>query len=176
MRTHIVTAGQVGVPGAQTGGLLFLVCVAIILFLMAATACSAIVRYVVALVLAASGPIALACHALPQTEPIARLWWRSLGAVLAIPVLQGLVLYAAQWMLLDPAHMLPAIGLPVEPGETLNLLIVIVLLWTCLRVPTLVRRYATQGGGGTNVLGTVVRVMLVQKLSQAVPLLGRAAR
>jgi hypothetical protein len=173
MRTHIRAAGQAGVPGTQTSGLLFLICVAIIVFLMAATACSAIVRFVVALLLAACGPLALACHALPQTDPIARLWWRSLGAVLAIPALQGLVLVAAQWMLLDPAHMLPATGLPVEPGEILNLLIVIVLLWTCVRVPALVRRLATDGGGKGGFLGMAVRVVAVQQMSRLLPVLGR---
>jgi hypothetical protein len=169
MRTHITTAGE-------TGGILFLVCVSIILFLMAATGCSAIVRFAIALVLTAGAPIALACHALPQTDPVARLWWRSFAGVLAVPVLQGFVLFAAQWMLLDPAAMMPLLGLPVEPGSVFNLFVVMVLLWTCVRVPGLVRRYATEGGRGNNFLGAVVRVVIVQQISRALPGIGRVFR
>ncbi|WP_328478799.1 hypothetical protein OHA21_38440 [Actinoplanes sp. NBC_00393] len=169
MRTHITTAGE-------TGGILFLVCVSIILFLMAATGCSAIVRFAIALVLTAGAPIALACHALPQTDPVARLWWRSFAGVLAVPILQGFVLFAAQWMLLDPAAMMPLLGLPVEPGSVFNLFVVMVLLWTCVRVPGLVRRYATEGGRGNNFLGMVVRVVLVQQISRALPGVGRVFR
>ncbi|MCY1141513.1 hypothetical protein OWR29_26245 [Actinoplanes sp. Pm04-4] len=169
MRNHITTAGQ-------TGGIVFLVCVAIILFLMAATGCSAIVRFVIALVLTASAPIALACHALPQTDPVARFWWRSFAGVLAVPILQGFVLFAAQWMLLDPQAMLPLLGLPVESGSVFNLFVVMVLLWTCVRVPGLVRRYATEGGRGNNFLGAVVRVVIVQQISRTLPGIGRAFR
>jgi hypothetical protein len=168
MRNHI-SAGQ-------GGGLLFLVCLSIILFLMAATGCSAVVRFVLALVLTAGAPIALACHALPQTDPIARLWWRSFAGVLAVPILQGFVLFAAQWMLLDPTAMLPMLGLPVEPGGVFNLFVVMVLLWTCVRVPGLVRRFATEGGRGNNVLGAVVRVVVVQQISRAIPGIGRVFR
>ena len=143
---------------------------------MAATGCSAIVRFAIALVLTAGAPIALACHALPQTDPVARLWWRSFAGILAVPILQGFVLFAAQWMLLDPAAMMPLLGLPVEPGSVFNLFVVMVLLWTCVRVPGLVRRYATEGGRGNNFLGMVVRVVLVQQISRALPGVGRVFR
>jgi hypothetical protein len=169
MRTHITTAGQ-------TGGIVFLVCVSIILFLMAATGCSAIVRFAIALVLTAGAPIALACHALPQTDPVARLWWRSFAGVLAVPILQGFVLFAAQWMLLDPQAMLPLLGLPFEPGSVFNLFVVMVLLWICVKVPGLVGRYATDGGRSNNFLGAVVRVVVVQQISRALPGIGRVFR
>jgi hypothetical protein len=169
MRTHITTAGQ-------TGGIVFLVCVTIILFLLAATACSAIVRFALALVLTAGAPIALACHALPQTDPVARLWWRSFAGVLAVPILQGFVLFAAQWMLLDPQAMLPLLGLPFEPGSVFNLFVVMVLLWICVKVPGLVGRYATDGGRSNNFLGAVVRVVVVQQISRALPGIGRVFR
>jgi hypothetical protein len=169
MRTHITTAGQ-------TGGIVFLVCVSIILFLLAATACSAIVRFALALVLTAGAPLALACHALPQTDPVARLWWRSFTGVLAVPILQGFILFAAQWMLLDPQAMLPLLGLPFEPGSVFNLFVVMVLLWICVKVPGLVSRYATDGGRSNNVLGAVVRVVIVQQISRALPGIGRVLR
>ncbi len=163
----------------QTVGLLFIVCLAIIVFLLAATACSVIVRFAVALVLTAAAPIALACHALPQTDPVARLWWRSYVSMLAIPVVQAFVLFAGQWMLLDTSHMLPVLGLPVEPGGVINLFVVMVLLWATVKVPGLMRRYATAGGGRNgNMLGMLVRVVVVQQLTRGlrIPGAGRGVR
>ncbi len=156
--------------------MLFVVCAAIIVVLLAATAMSVIVRFVVALVLTCIAPLALACHALPQTDPAARLWWRAYLGVLAVPIVQGFFLFAGQWMLLDTGQMLPLLGLPAEPGGVLNLFIVIVLLWTTVQVPGLMRRYVTAGGRGPNVLGAVVRVVVVQQLSRAIPGLGRGVR
>ncbi|MBB5110478.1 hypothetical protein FHU28_000317 [Micromonospora echinospora] len=170
IKTHLLAARD------QTAGLLFLVCLAIIVFLLAATACSVIVRFAVALILTAVAPIALACHALPQTDGVARMWWRSYVAMLAIPVAQAFVLFAGQWMLLDTSNMLPLLGLPVEPGGVLNLFVVMVLLWTTLKVPGLLRRYATSGGGrGGNPLGAIVRVVVVQQLTRGLRIPGLRA-
>ncbi|RAO38654.1 hypothetical protein PSN13_00773 [Micromonospora saelicesensis] len=171
VKTHLMAARD------QTAGLLFVVCLAIIVFLLAATACSVIVRFAVALVLTAVAPIALACHALPQTDPVARMWWRSYVAMLAIPVVQAFVLFAGQWMLLDTSTMLPLLGLPVEPGGVLNLFVVMVLLWTTVKVPGLMRRYATSGAGGRggNALGAVVRVVVVQQLTRGLRIPGLGA-
>ncbi|MBM0256528.1 hypothetical protein [Micromonospora sp. 4G55] len=172
IRTHI-TAGQ-----DKTAALLFVVCVAIIAVLLAGTAFSVIVRFAVVLVLTAAAPLALACHALPQTDAVARLWWKSYAGVLAVPVVQGFTLYAGQWMLTDPDHLLPVLGLPVDPGGLINLFVVMVMLWTTLRVPTLIRRYVSTGdsGRGANMLGAAVRVIVVQQVTRSVPGLGRAVR
>ncbi len=172
IKTHIVAAQN------PTGGLLFVVCVAIIAVLLAATTFSVIVRFAIVLVMTAFAPLALACHALPQTDPVARLWWRSFAGVLAVPVGQGFTLYAGQWMLTDPQHLLPALGLPVDPGGTANLFVVMVMLWTTLRVPTLMRRFVSTGnsGRGLNMLGAAVRVIVVQQATRSIPGLGRGLR
>ncbi|MEH0825972.1 MULTISPECIES: hypothetical protein [unclassified Micromonospora] len=172
IKTHL-TAGQ-----DKTAALLFVVCVAIIAVLLAGTAFSVIVRFAVVLVLTAAAPLALACHALPQTDPVARLWWKSYAGVLAVPVVQGFTLYAGQWMLTDPDHLLPVLGLPVDPDGVINLFVVMVMLWTTLRVPTLMRRYVATGdsGRGANMLGAAVRVIVVQQMTRSVPGLGRALR
>ncbi|MDG4803664.1 conjugal transfer protein TrbL family protein [Micromonospora sp. WMMD980] len=172
VKTHIA-AGQ-----DKTAALLFVICVAIIAVLLAGTAFSMIVRFAVVLVLTAAAPLALACHALPQTDPLARMWWRSYAGVLAVPVVQGFTLYAGQWMLTDPAHLLPVLGLPVEPGGVLNLFVVMVMLWTTLRVPHMMRRYVSAGnsGGGASMIGAAVRVIVVQQATRAVPGLRRGVR
>ncbi|MER7276647.1 conjugal transfer protein TrbL family protein [Dactylosporangium sp. NPDC000244] len=170
IKTNLVAAQN------QTTGVLFCVCGVLILILLGSAAFSMITRYAVLLILTAAAPLALACHALPQTDPVARLWWRSYTGVLAVPVAQGLTLYAGQWMLTDSSAMLPALGLPVDPGGVMNLFVVMVLLWTTVKVPSLLGRFATSGGQRPNAFGAVVRVVVVQQLSRAVPGIGRAAR
>ncbi|MGA8114114.1 MAG: hypothetical protein WCA46_10675 [Actinocatenispora sp.] len=156
----------------QTGGLLVVACLGIIVALLAATALSMIARFAAALVLTAIAPLALACHALPQTDPIARLWWRSYLGILAVPVVQAFFLFAGQWMLLDRHAMLPMLGLPVEPGGIINLLVVIVMLAATLMVPAAMRRYTTTAGGGRNVVGAMVRVVVVQQLTRGLRIPG----
>ncbi|MFI7208492.1 conjugal transfer protein TrbL family protein [Micromonospora aurantiaca (nom. illeg.)] len=173
IKTHIA-AGQ-----DKTAALLFVICAAIIAVLLASTTFSVIVRFAVVLVLTAFAPLALACHALPHTDPVARLWWKSYIGVLAVPVVQGFTLYAGQWMLTDPQHLLPVLGLPVEPGGVLNLFVIMVMLWTTLRVPALMRRYVAAGGSGgrgVNMLGAAVRVIVVQQVTRSIPGLGRGLR
>jgi hypothetical protein len=160
MKAHVHAASDKTVP------MLFAVIAAIITVLLATTTMSMLVRFAVLLVLAAAAPLALACHALPQTDPLARLWWRAFAGCLAIPVLQAFTLQAGQWMLEDPAHLLPELGLPMDPGAIVNMFIVIVLLWTTVKIPGLVRRYVTQGGRNPNFLGMIIRVVVVQQLTR----------
>jgi hypothetical protein len=154
--------------------LLFAVIALIITALLAMTAFSLVVRFSTLLVLTAAAPLALACHALPQTDGLARLWWRGYGGCLATPVLQALMLQAGEWMLLDPRHMLPALGFPGDPGPVLNLFVVMVLLWYTVKIPGLVGRFVSQSGRNTSFIGAVVRVVVVQQLAKAIPGIGRA--
>ncbi|MCO1593749.1 hypothetical protein M8C17_01050 [Micromonospora sp. RHAY321] len=171
IKTH-VAAGQ-----DKTAVLLFVVCVAIIAVLLASTAFSVIVRFAVVLVLTAFAPLALACHALPHTDPIARMWWKAYAGTLAVPVVQGFTLYAGQWMLTDPAHLLPVLGLPVDPGGVINLFVVMVMLWTTLRVPAMMSRFVSTGNGrGANMIGAAARVIVVQQVTRSIPGLGRGLR
>jgi hypothetical protein len=124
-----------------------------------------LVRIGVLIVLVGVSPVALACHATPFTDGAARLWWRSLAATLATVVLQAITLHTALSVFLDPDANLPTLGLPDDPTGTLNLFIVVCLLWVVIKIPGLMRRYATRGGGGTNVGGLIVRTVLVQQLT-----------
>jgi hypothetical protein len=170
IRTHLHAAANTTVP------LLFVVIGVIIVVLLVSTVLGMITRCAVLLVLTCIAPLALACHALPQTDPAARMWWRAYTGCLTIPVLQAFTLTAGYWALLDPTHLLPLLGISPDPGGVANLLIVVVLLWTTVRVPGLVRRHITQGGRNSNFLGMVVRVVVVQQLTRSLPGLGRGAR
>ncbi|WP_157121024.1 hypothetical protein [Nocardia miyunensis] len=60
------------------------------------------VRVAITIVLVVGAPLALMCHALPGVEAIARWWWRSFGACLAIQVVQSLVLVTVVRVFLTP--------------------------------------------------------------------------
>jgi hypothetical protein len=131
-------------------------------------------RLTVLLVVAGTGPVALMCHALPQTDPVARIWWRSLFGALAVQVLQAVTLHMAVATLLSSDAILPALGLPHDPTGLFNLLITCFVLWLVIRIPKWVARSfggnATRAGG---ILGSVVRVVVVQRLLGAIGLRGR---
>jgi len=168
---------QVQAAGASpANALLVVILIAIIAVLLAMTTFGLMVRFGVLLVLAAIAPIALACHALPQTDPVARLWWRSFGGCLLTPALQAFTLQAGATMLLDPNAALPTLGIPNDPLAMANLFVVLVLLWTTVKIPGLVRQYVIQGGRGNNFLGMIVRVVLVQQIGRSIGLSRGAAR
>jgi hypothetical protein len=113
---------------------------------------------------------------LPQTDGLARLWWRSYLGVLAIPVVQGMFLAAGQWMLLDPRRMLPLLGLPTEPAGVINLFVVIVLLFSAVKVPGWMRKIVmAPGGRSQSILATALRVVLIQRVSKVLPGVRRIA-
>ncbi len=170
MQSHIKAGRE------PTADLLFAVLVVLIIVLLASTAFSMISRFILVLILTAVAPLALACHALPQTDPAARMWWRTYAGALAVPIAQGFLLYAGQWMLLDPRNVLPILGLPIEPGGIVNLLIVVVLLFYTVKIPRLMSRWAASGGRQSNVLGMIARVVVVQRITRSVPGVGRLVR
>lgn len=60
-----------------------------------------IVRVAVTVLLIAAAPLLLMLHALPQTDGIARWWWKAFAGVLAIQVAQSLVLTIGMTALLS---------------------------------------------------------------------------
>ena len=130
-------------------------------------------RIGVLLVVAGVAPVALMCHALPFAEPVARIWWRSLLSCLAVQVLQAITLYMAVATLLSPQANLPALGLPHDPTGLINLLIACFLLWLVIRIPKWVaRNFGGPAPRGGNILGSIVRVVLVQQALGAIGLRG----
>ena len=97
-----------------------------------------IVRVALAIILAVSAPLALACLALPQTEGLARLWWRASLGTLAVQMGQSLTLIAGLQVLLDPGGV-NAIGLPTS-GGFVDLLVFLALFWILIRIPVWVSR------------------------------------
>ena len=81
---------------------------------------------------------------------------------------------AGQWMLLDTGRMMPLLGLPAEPGGVLNLFVVMVLLWTAVKVPGWMRTAVTAPGArNNNIVGAAVRLIVVQRVGRLIPGVGR---
>ena len=139
--------------------------------------CAWIMRLGVLIALVGLAPVALACHGLPYTDPVARLWWRGMLGCLGVVMLQAFALHTTLRIFLDPAVNLPTIGLPTDPLSLLNLLIVVCMLWITVKIPGLMRRYATAGGRSVNPVGTVLRMLLIQQASRLLhrPMRGRPA-
>jgi hypothetical protein len=128
-----------------------------------------IIRLGVLVVAVGISPIALALHGTPQTEGAAKLWWRTILSTLGIVVLQAVALHTTLQIFLNPDSNLRVLGLPIpggEPAATMNLLIVLCLLWGVVKVPGLMRRYVTQSR--PNAIGTILRVVLVQQLTRRI--------
>jgi hypothetical protein len=119
----------------------------------------------VLVVLAVAGPLALACHALPQTEGVARWWWRALAACLAVPVAQSLALITALRVFL---HADGDRVLGLGAARLVDLLVAVCLLWLLARIPAWAARMVFVGRPTT--------VMAVAKSYVAYRLLRRGLR
>jgi hypothetical protein len=124
-------------------------------------------RITALIVLAGIAPLALACYGLPQTQPAAQLWWRSLVGCLATPVVQALFFSTGVNLLLDPDHNVPILlGLGEAPStDVFNLFIAACLLWLTVRIPKLVGRYVTRSGQ-TSTAGVVLRAVVIGSVTR----------
>ncbi|MCM4078268.1 conjugal transfer protein TrbL family protein [Paractinoplanes hotanensis] len=130
-------------------------------------------RLGVLLILAGIAPVALACYATPWTQGAAELWWRTTLGALATPVLQAVGFTTGIDLLINPDSNLPILlGLP--GSDTLNLLLVVGVLWVTVRIPSMMRRFVT-GRGAPNIGGVLLRAVFIQGVTRHVPLL-RGAR
>lgn len=154
------------VIGSLAGGGIFLVLlggvVAVLALVLLATY---VIRLALTVLLVVAAPLALVCHALPQTEGLARLWWRAFCGVLVIQVAQSLVLIAALRVFLASGG---AANLGIaSTGGLVDLLVSACLCWVLIRIPTWVSRQVFGGGrrgGGTS---RIVRDLVVYKGARA---------
>jgi len=158
----VAIRSQLAAGRGGMSALLFAVCAAVVAILFATVAFSFLARVAVLLIVAVTGPLVLAMHALPQTESLARLWWRTLLGTLVVPLLQGIVLQGGELVLMDPAAQRGLLGVP--GSDVLNLMIVIALLAVAAKIPGLVSKTVLRGAGSPGRFGNrVVRVMVVQQ-------------
>ncbi|WP_328469113.1 hypothetical protein OHA21_00935 [Actinoplanes sp. NBC_00393] len=162
LRLHVVIVEALTSPPSMILAVVIgLLIVALTLMLILAW----LVRLCVLILLVGVSPLALACHATPFTEAAARLWWRAMLAVLAIVLLQALALHTALAVFLTPDADLAALGVARDDSGTLDLLVVVCLLWITVKIPALLRRYVTGGSGGRNPAAMFLRMVVAQQLT-----------
>lgn len=119
-----------------------------------------VIRVVVTIVLIVAAPLALMCHALPITEPIARWWWRSVAACLSIQVIQSLALITATRVFLSPDGW--KLNGSSSNGGLINLIVSIALVGILAKVPFWMLS-AMRIGSGHSLVGGMVRSYLAYK-------------
>ncbi|NRQ38441.1 hypothetical protein HII36_42430 [Nonomuraea sp. NN258] len=169
------------------GTALFLVLLAGVAVLMGILlAFIGVIRVTLLLFLIIAAPLALLCHALPQTEGIAKLWWRCFSGLLAIQILQALALILAfKLVLTDSADAFPLA--PADPGvgdaleaivrptasRALDVLILIGVLFVLIKIPGWVARTIWQQGQ-PHMLKRLIKAVIVYKTLGAARTLGKA--
>jgi hypothetical protein len=154
------------VLGSLAGGGIFVVLlggvVAVLAIVLLATY---VVRLALVVLLIVAAPICLVCHALPQTEGLARLWWRAFFGTLAVQVAQSLVLVTALRVFLasgGPAN----IGI-ASTGGLVDLLVSACLCWVLVKIPSWVSRVVFSGSRSHGGVGRVVRDVIIYKGAKA---------
>ena len=161
-RTHIAAA----VTDPETVIIATIIGV-LVVFLFFALIFGWIVRVGVLVILAGLSPVALACYCLPYTQPVAALWWRTLLGCLGTATLQAIAFSTGIQLLIDPNSSLPALlGLP--GSNIVNLLLVMAVLWTTVKIPGLMRKHVT-GKGGVNMAALILRSVAIQSIARRLP-------
>lgn len=126
-----------------------------------------LIRAAVLLTLTAGAPLAMACHALPQTDPLARLWWRAIVGCLATQVMQALVLITCVQVFFDP-NADTLLGLP-SGGGLVDLLLALVMLFVLIKIPIWTTRMVLgRRPTGATLVGRLARSFLYYKAFTAV--------
>ncbi len=127
----------------ESGGI-FLVLIGLVCALLAvALIVVYFVRAAGIVFLVGAAPVCLLGHGLPQTEGLARLWWRLMFAALGVQVAQALVLAGAVHVFFaQGAHGALGIG---ASGNLVDLLLALCLLFVLFRIPFWAKDLALSG-------------------------------
>jgi len=160
------------VMNAVTNGGIFLIFIGIGLacILLALLVCY-VIRVALTVVLIAGAPLALMCHALPQTEGIARWWWRAFAGVLAIQLAQSLTLVAALNVFLAKGGFT---FFGPTGGGLVDLIVTIALLYILFKIPFWIL-HSIQVGNGRSLLGGAIKGVIAYKTLGLVGLRGGAS-
>jgi hypothetical protein len=162
---------------AAEGGMFFILLALFAVGLVLVLAVIYVARLMLTVVLLAVAPLALACHGLPQTEGIARWWWRAFAGVLAIQAAQAVVLVAAARVFFTEGWSALTIVTAGQPAAAaFDAIQLLCLLYILIRIPSWISRRVWSGGRSP--LRSAARfVFTAAVLRRAAPALsGRAGR
>ncbi|WP_053615095.1 hypothetical protein [Nocardiopsis sp. NRRL B-16309] len=89
------------------------------------------IRIILWFLLTAVAPLALACHALPQADGLARMWWRAVAALILVQIGQALVMRIMVAVFLNRDSGLT----PEGAGSIFDVLLLIACLYVLIRIP-----------------------------------------
>ena len=141
-------------PGTFTILLMLALVVMLVVLLVAY-----VVRVAVTIILIVSAPLALMCHALPGLETVARWWWHSFAACLAIQVVQSLTLVTVLRVFLTPGGW--NFFAPNANG-IVDLIVALALMGVLIKTPFWLLSVLRIGHGRT-FAGSIVRSYIVYK-------------
>jgi hypothetical protein len=149
--TEMVTGSISGSAGLWV--IVVALCIPILLVVLLITY---VVRVGLAAILLVAAPLLLIFHTLPQTEGIARWWWRAYAAVLAAQVAQSLTLAVGLRVILTPDGLI----LAEDAGQAwLGILVLIALLGIMIKIPFWL--IAAARIGGPSLIGIAGRTLQV---------------
>jgi len=129
-------------------------------------------RLALVILLVVATPICLVRHVLPRTEGLARLWWRTFVATLAVQVAQSLVLVTALRVFL-PTDSPANLGIASTRG-LVDLLVSVCLCWVIVKILSWVSRMVFSSsrshGGASRVIRDVIAYKGVKALAAKVGL------
>jgi hypothetical protein len=159
----------------NSGGMFFILLALFAVLLVLALAVIYAARLMLTVVLIAIAPLALACHALPQAEGIARWWWRAFAGILAIQCAQAVVLAAA--LRLFFTEQWTALAAPPGSISSFDSIQLLCLLYILVRIPFWIGRKVWSPSGRSPLRTAARFVFYAAVLRRIAPTLsGRAAR
>ncbi|MFK0111799.1 hypothetical protein [Streptomyces sp. NPDC091217] len=137
-----------------------------------------VVRVALTVMLIVAAPLALICHALPQTDGIARWWWKAFGGVLAVQIAQSLALITGIRVFLTPGGFGPYGLFGVTKNGLVNVLMTLALMYIVFKIPFWILG-SLRISGGRSFAGSVVRAYAMYRtlrLLRGVNAAGAASR
>jgi hypothetical protein len=148
----------------STGGI-FLVLMGLVAAVLAVVLVATyVIRVALLTLLVIAAPLALICHVLPQTEGMAKLWWRGIAGLFTIQLAQSLVLITSLRIFFATGGS-STLGLS-SSGGLVDVLVACCLLWVLVRIPSWVSRKVFAGSGHSAV-GKGVKTLLVYRVVRA---------
>ncbi len=123
-------------------------------------------------------PLAMVCHASPQTEGIAYTWWRAFAACLGLQVVQAVIVVGTVKVFLTPSGLV-LLGVPATASGLLGVLVCVTMLWLLIKVPGLMKQYVLAPMGmqsqGRGLIGQLIQAfVMIKTLGAAAGLTGAA--
>ena len=156
-----VVLRQLVLGSLASGGIFLVLLGGVVAVLAVVLLATYVVRLALVILLVVSAPILLVCHALPQTEGLAKLWWRAFAGTLGVQVAQSLVLVTALRVFLatgGPANL----GI-ASSGGMVDLLVSACLCWVLVKIPFWVSRLVFSGSRRHGGVGRMVRDVVIYK-------------